>query len=101
MKLREALRGLVPLGRPRPGSPEPSTRQVFTSTDSARGDSSVHLVKIAVANSGIDEIDALAGRTVEVLATGIDSDLECWLEVWADQRRVLVYERDLELISMA
>ena len=60
----------------------------------------MQLVKIARANSGIDVIDALAGQTVTVLATGIDSDLEPWLEVWADQPTVLVYEDDLELISM-
>lgn len=34
-----------------------------------------------------------------VLDRGVDSDLEAWLELWADHRVLLVYERDLELIS--
>ncbi len=42
----------------------------------------MHLVQIVEANSGFD------------------SCLGAWLEVWADQPTVLVYEDDLELISM-
>ena len=61
---------------------------------------SVQLVKIAKANSGIHLIDALEGSTVQVLARGVDSDLESWLEVLVGQRKVLVYESDLEPISM-
>ena len=59
----------------------------------------MNLVQIAEANTGIAALDSLlSGRTLVVLDRGVDSDLEGWLEVWAD-RRVLVYERDLELIS--
>ena len=59
----------------------------------------MYLAKIVRANSGIADVDALAGRTVSVIDRGVDSDLEAWLEVWADHRVFLVYERDLELIS--
>ena len=58
-----------------------------------------YLAKIVRANSGIADVDALTGRTVRVLNRGVDSDLEAWLEVWVDHRVLLVYERDLELIS--
>ena len=58
-----------------------------------------YLAKIVRASSGIAVIDALADRTVRVLNRGVDSDLEAWLEVWVDHRVLLVYERDLELIS--
>ncbi len=61
----------------------------------------LHLVKIAEANSGIARIDALRDRTCLVVAEGIDSDLEPWLEVWVEGRRVLLYERDLELIAIS
>lgn len=60
----------------------------------------MYLAKIVRASSGIAQIDSLTGQTVQVLASGVDSDLEPWLEVWADDRVLLVYERDLELISL-
>ncbi len=76
------------------------TGEQVTSTAPTPPEGAMYLAKIVRANSGIAEIDRHEGQTVQVLASGVDSDLEPWLEVWADRRVLLVYERDLELISL-
>ena len=65
-------------------------------TDDAADDRRV----VVRSRSGIAAIDALAGSTVTVLESGVDSDGDAYLTVLAAGREVLVYEDMIQLAPM-